>query len=171
MALHSCWWFVQLLLLGLRITSEVYAIDFNFAPDDAAYSLLVGDPLLPAQIELIINSHVVHATIDPTVLPVKETSEEDEASDPDKVITNARSAAPTDGLLSPSELITLFALHKPIDILSAYDRGLRNIRRSSATSTVATFGDRFTLDPKRLGAHEPEWTSYTHYWKTVLGMH
>lgn len=151
---------------GLQKWPCIVAGDFNFAPDDTAYSLLVGDPLLPAQIELIINSHVVHATIDPTVLSVKETSEEDEASDPDKVITNARSATPADGLLSPSELIALFALHKPV--LSAYDRGLRNIRRSSATSTVATFGDRITLDPKRLGAHEPEWTSYTHYWKTVL---
>ncbi|KAK0208258.1 Endonuclease/exonuclease/phosphatase [Desarmillaria ectypa] len=144
----------------------IIAGDFNFAPDDAAYSLLVGDPLLPAQKEMITNSHVVHATIDPIVSPTKDATEEDEALDPDKVITNARSATPADGLLSPSELISLFALHKPL--LSAYDQGLRNIRRSSTSSTFATFGDRITPDPMRLGAHEPKWTSYTHYWKTVL---
>ncbi|KAG7450418.1 uncharacterized protein BT62DRAFT_510992 [Guyanagaster necrorhizus] len=115
---------------------------------------------------MIIKSHVVHATIDPTVPPTKEAAEEDEASDPDKVITNARSAIPADGLLSPSELIALFALDKPL--LSAYDQGLRNIRSSSASLPFATFGDRITLDPVRLGANEPNWTSYTHYWKTVL---
>jgi len=48
-------------------------------------------------------------------------------------------------------------------VRSAYDQ-VQRVRKVSAT-----FGARVGLPSERLGYHEPEWTSYTHYWKTVLG--
>lgn len=41
--------------------------DFNFQPDDPAYSLLVGDPVLAAQEAELNESMVVHRTVDPSV--------------------------------------------------------------------------------------------------------
>jgi RNA exonuclease NGL2 len=144
--------------------------DFNFAPDDPAYSLLVGDPLLPDQEESLASSRVVHVSIDPSVLsttqaPAEEEGNDATATDPDKTITNARLAAPGDGLLSICELVALFSSDSPLR--SAYNDGLRRCRTSLAG--VKTFGDRVALPSARQGAYEPEWTSYTHYWKTVLG--
>jgi len=67
-------------------------------------------------------------------------------------------------LLSICELVALFSSDSPLR--SAYNDGLRRCRTSLAG--VKTFGDRVALPSARQGAYEPEWTSYTHYWKTVL---
>lgn len=108
----------------------------------------------------------MHKTIDPTVPVVTvDAAAEEENGDPDKIITNARSATPADGLLSSPELVALYSCAPPLR--SAYDAGLRQYRE--AKGETATYGDRVTLLPTRHGIHEPEWTSYTHYWKTVLG--
>jgi hypothetical protein len=82
------------------------------------------------------------------------------------VITNARQASPADGLLSSSELVDLFA----VDILrprSLYDDGQRLLETISGP--VRRCGERLGLPPHKRGAYEPEWTSYTHYWQSVLG--
>ncbi|KAJ8702712.1 RNA exonuclease ngl2 [Pleurotus ostreatus] len=146
----------------------VVAGDFNFAPDDPVYSLLVGDTLLPEQEALISPSLVVHKSIDPTVPPtgpkVAEEGEDGESTDPDRVITDARSALEGDGLLSIPELLETFQSHAPW--CSVYDDGLSRIKAQSPD--IKTFGDRVNIPRTRKGAHEPEWTSYTHYWKTVL---
>ncbi|KAF5374954.1 hypothetical protein D9758_000191 [Tetrapyrgos nigripes] len=145
--------------------------DFNFAPDDAAYSLVTGDPLLPSQIDYLKTSQVVHATIDPSVTPDPAKAitqdENEEEADPDRTITNARPAAASDGLLSPTELHDLFASSGP-PLKSAYDIGMRNFTESNNAESVPLFGNRVDLQPDRHGAYEPQWTSYTHYWKTVL---
>ncbi|KAJ6503446.1 Endonuclease/exonuclease/phosphatase [Mycena vitilis] len=138
--------------------------DFNFSPDDPGYSLLVGDDLNAEQRERLEFSRVVHVSIDPTVPPTTKDApadDENEAVDPDRVITNARRAVPTDGLLSDSELVSLFS---PANIVrSAYDEGLRQHRQTA--EGPRTFGDRLSLPRDIKGYHEPEYTSYTHYWK------
>jgi RNA exonuclease NGL2 len=98
---------------------------------------------------------------------MKITGEGDEGTtaDPDKVITNARHALPADGLLSTPELMALFSSQRPLR--SAYDEGQRKHR--AINTDLPTFGDRVVIQSHRHGAHEPAWTSYTHYWKTVLG--
>jgi RNA exonuclease NGL2 len=127
---------------------------------------------LPAQEEQLIASRAVHFSIDPSITTADKkavTSDEDDkeaATDPDKPITQVRFALPTDGLLSNSELASLFS--SGIPLRSAYDEVQREYKEVNANSR--TFGDRVALLPQRLGAYEPEWTSYTHYWKTVLGM-
>ncbi|KAL0951070.1 hypothetical protein HGRIS_007808 [Hohenbuehelia grisea] len=141
--------------------------DFNFAPDDPAYSLLVGDLLLPSQQTALGQSRVVHISIDPAVPAAAKPPVDDdgEEGDPDRVITNARPAARDDGLLTDAELASLFS-GASSPLRSAYDVGL-----SSATESVKNvpgFGERVCLPSSRRGRHEPEWTSYTHYWKTVL---
>jgi RNA exonuclease NGL2 len=111
-------------------------------------------------------SRVVHTSIDPTVpKSVNQAGDEEGENDPDKVITNARTALPSDGLLTSSELFELFSNGVPVR--SAYDEGLRVARTSQ--SDFRTFGDRSSLPSMQRGAHEPEWTCYTHYWKTGLG--
>lgn len=114
-------------------------------------------------------SRVVHISIDPTVnVSTKHVGDEEEGgSDPDRVITNARAASPSDGLLTSSELLELFS--NGAVLRSAYDEGLRAAR--ALRSDVRTFGDRVSLNLTRRGArvHEPEWTCYAHYWKTGLG--
>lgn len=117
-------------------------------------------------------SRVVHRTLDPSIPPTsaKVPGDEDEGgggeeskSDTLKVITNARPARPSDGLMSSSELVMLFA--NPV--YSAYEEGLTRLQRSSAN--VSTYGDNVAIQPGRRGANEPEWTSYTHFWQAVLG--
>jgi len=82
---------------------------------------------------------------------------------------NARTATPVDGLLSTEELVEAVQKLGVANLQSSYDRGLR-IAKMSSDSDVRTFSDRVTsVAPPRLGGHEPEWTSYTHFWKTVLG--
>ncbi|KAI0815101.1 Endonuclease/exonuclease/phosphatase [Irpex lacteus] len=163
----------------------IVAGDFNFSPDDAAYSLLVGEPLLPAQVDALSFSRVVHFTIDPSVprtdkKAAKDEEEdggepqegkdegESEEQDPDRTIVNTRQAGPQDGLLSDDELVQLFnRAPRPI---SAYDEGLRDyagVKDTSIDLKEVTFGGRVEISGRR-GAFEPIWTSYTHYWKTVL---
>lgn len=144
--------------------------DFNFAPNDPSYSLLVGDPLLPAQVDALTASRVVHVSVDPDVplTTAAEPAEEKEGGDvlanhPDRIITNARPAIPSDGLLTIDDLANLYAT----PLRSAYDEALAKYRESN--TDVMTFGDHVPLQPSRRGANEPEWTSYTHYWKAVLG--
>ncbi|KAJ4486252.1 Endonuclease/exonuclease/phosphatase [Lentinula aciculospora] len=143
--------------------------DFNFTPDDPVYSLVVGDPVLSVQEEKLNSSYVVHTTIDPTVAAgaSKVDENDEEGADPDKVITNARAAQPADGLLSLSELIDLFS-DPPLK--SAYDIGLREYMESldESNKPTRTFGDRVTIPSSRRGRYEPEWSSYTFYWKLVL---
>nr|GAT54910.1 predicted protein [Mycena chlorophos] len=142
-------------------------LDFNFGPDDPAYSLLMSEPLTKEQRERLEASRVVHVSIDPTVPPTTSGpvgDDEDQAVDPDRVITNARRATPSDGLLTDDELVALFALGKPLK--SAYDEGLAHPRASA--SDIRTFGDRVSCEPDMKGSNEPEYTSFTFFWKTVL---
>jgi RNA exonuclease NGL2 len=145
--------------------------DFNFSPSGAGYSLLAGQPLTSPQKELLEKSRVVHISVDPSV-PLTDTAmtNEDEDGggaqpDPDRVITNARGASPADGLLSSPELMELFAVTpRP---RSLYDEGQRLLEKTSGP--IPRCGERLELPSHRLGAYEPEWTSYTHYWQSVLG--
>lgn len=143
-------------------------LDFNFAPDDPAYSLLVGDPLLPAQEERLTSSQVVHVSVDPTVATIPKVVTDgaagEEDSDPDKVITNARPVTTVDGLFSTTELVEMFS--QLPRLRSAYDEGLEQVAIANGSRT---FGHRVLIPSPRRGQHEPEYTSYTHYWKTVLG--
>jgi RNA exonuclease NGL2 len=147
-------------------------LDFNFTPDDPAYSLLVGDPLTEAQSQRLHMSRVIHITIDPTVLPTTKKADDEEGdgseADPDRVINNSRVATSSDGLLSDLELTSLF-IHGA-KLRSAYDEGQRAQRDNGTPGDSYTFGDRVPSPPTRLGAHEPMWTSYTHYWKATLGL-
>ncbi|KAF7320400.1 Endo/exonuclease/phosphatase domain-containing protein [Mycena kentingensis (nom. inval.)] len=146
----------------------ILAGDFNFSPDDPAYALLVGDSLTDGHKERLEASRVVHVSIDPTAVPVTASSikeDEDQAGDPDRVITNARRATIEDGLLSDDELVALFSQSSPLR--SAYDEGLKAHRESN--DDLRTFGQRVGLPVEKKGYNEPEYTSYTHYWKTVLG--
>ncbi|KAL0580365.1 RNA exonuclease ngl2 [Marasmius crinis-equi] len=154
----------------------IIAGDFNFTPDDSAYSFAVGDSLLPVQKELLDASYVVHTTIDPSQTdgpsPKEDEGDEADAADPDKVIVNARPATSEDGLLSSQELEALYTNAGP-PLRSMYDLGLRLYKetRSQPTETepkFVTFGDRVSLGPDRRGFHEPQWTSYTYYWQNSI---
>lgn len=129
--------------------------------------MLVGDPLLPAQVDALATSRVVHVTVDPDVPPTATAPAEEDgdvlANHPDRIITNARPAIPSDGLLTIDELVDLYTT----PVRSAYEEGLTKHRASN--SDVVTFGNHVPFQSPRRGANEPEWTSYTHYWKTVLG--
>lgn len=148
----------------------IIAGDFNFTPDDPAYSLLVGDSLTEAQSQRLHMSHVIHMTIDPTIVPTAKKADDEEGdgseTDPDRVINNSRVATSSDGLLSDLELTSLFI--NGAKLRSAYDEGQRTQRDNGTPGDLYTFGDRVSLPPTRLGAHEPMWTSYTNYWKTTL---
>lgn len=151
-------------------------VDLNLTPEDPGYSLLVGDPITPSQEELLAISRVVHASIDPDSVPVAESkeakNEEDDGAeqDPDRIIVNARTATPADGLLSTEELVKMVQNLGVANPESSYDKGLE-IAKVSGDSDIRTFGDRVTsIQSTRKGRHEPEWTSYTHFWKTVLGL-
>ncbi|KAG5221234.1 Endonuclease/exonuclease/phosphatase [Salix suchowensis] len=130
----------------------------------------VGRPDWPCVVQeaLISPSLVVHKSIDPAVPPtgleVAKEGEKGESTDPDRVITDARSAVEDDGLLSVPEFLETFQSQAPW--CSVYDDGLSRIK--SQFPNIKTFGDRVNIATTRKGAHEPEWTSYTHYWKTVL---
>jgi RNA exonuclease NGL2 len=133
--------------------------------------LLFGDPLLSTQEQSILDSRVVHATIDPAVLTTvsighsKTRDDDNEASDPDRIITNARPATPEDGLLTLSEIAAWFS--KLPRLKSAYCEGLRHAREIGMD--VETYGTRGFLPPGRQGFDEPDYTSYTFYWQAVLG--
>jgi len=120
--------------------------------------------LLPDQEEMLLPSYVVHVSVDPDVPLTAKAAVNGGDEDPDKVITNARKATAADGLLSIAELKDLFS-HIP-KLRSAYDEGLGQI---PLLQEIPTFGRRVTVPPTRHGRWEPEYTSYTHYWKAVLG--
>ncbi|KAI1793945.1 Endonuclease/exonuclease/phosphatase [Ganoderma leucocontextum] len=149
----------------------ILAGDFNFGPDDPAYSLLVGNELLPTQQARLQSSRVVHATIDPSISTAGAAAAEEEEdgaesgeNDPDRIIVNARAAQPSDGLLSDTELERLF--RQSGTPTSAYDAGQRALPDLSASAL--TFGSRMPIPEGRRGAFEPIYTSYTHYWQAVL---
>jgi len=162
---------------GLSSWPCFLAGDFNFSPAEPGYALLVGDTLTPAQEELLERSRVVHVSVDPSVplLDPAGTNDDDNnnndadddgggGGDPDRVITNARKASPADGLLSSFELAQLFVItERP---RSSYDEGQRLLEKVSGP--VQRCGERLGLPPHQRGAYEPEWTSYTHYWQSVL---
>ncbi|KAF9015262.1 Endonuclease/exonuclease/phosphatase [Cyathus striatus] len=162
----------EVLRFRARLQSDnwpcILAGDFNCPPSDATYSLIVGDPFLVDQQTLINSSRVVHVSVDPSVCatvlaPSVDEGGGEEAEDPDCTITNARPAKLSDGLLSIQELVDLH--NRNCRILSAYDEGLRGLKRHFS---LDTFGDEATWSTGRHGCHEPQYTSYTHYWKTVL---
>jgi RNA exonuclease NGL2 len=151
----------------MRKTYAFTNIDFNFAPDDASYSLLVGDPLLPDQEESLSASRVVHLSVDPSIPTYGGSLDEqndETAGDPDKVVTNARSPTLADGLFTVPELVNFFS--RLPRLRSVYDEGLGLLDNDGG---LPTFGSRVKLFSSRKGRNEPEYTSYTHYWKTVLG--
>ncbi|TFK41068.1 Endonuclease/exonuclease/phosphatase [Crucibulum laeve] len=153
--------------LGLLEWPILIAGDFNFPPEDPGYSLLVGDPLLAAQAEQVLRSQVIHVSIDPTVpattpVSVDDEGGEAEAVDPDRVIVNARPSTDEDGLLSIQEILDLFPAESKVR--SVYDAGLSKCKYSQ----IPSYGNRVLLPSGRRGFHEPEYTSYTHYWKSVL---
>jgi RNA exonuclease NGL2 len=137
---------------------------------------------------MLARSRVVHASIDPSV-PITSTkkigkadenetadtaAEDDDgdanddgeaaaAANPDRTITNARLARAEDGQLTTHELGELYK-NAGAPVKSAYNEGQR------AHPPPPTFGQRAQLPIERTGFYEPEWTSYTHYWKTVLGL-
>jgi len=113
----------------------------------------------------------VHVSIDPEVpmTSAKGSADEEDGGgtsekDADKVITNARAATMADGLLTVEELVNFFGRWRlPI---SVYDQG-----QGSAQAIISAnlmFGGRVPISPSRHGGFEPIWTSYTHYWKSVL---
>ncbi|KAI0286945.1 Endonuclease/exonuclease/phosphatase [Russula aff. rugulosa BPL654] len=114
----------------------------------------------------------LHVSVDPTVPltnPAAANDDEDGSAeaDPDRVITNAREASPIDGLLNSYELSDLFAV-TTLRPRSLYDEGQRLLETISSPSPVPRCGERVGLPPYKRGAYEPEWTSYTHYWQSVL---
>ncbi|RPD64967.1 Endonuclease/exonuclease/phosphatase [Lentinus tigrinus ALCF2SS1-6] len=150
---------------------SIIAGDFNFQPDDPAYSLLAGEPLLPEQKARLEASRVVHATIDPSIAVegAAQAEEEEEGAesgenDPDRIIVNARAAQPSDGLMTDDELEQLY--RQSGTPTSVYDAGQRTIPGISESGL--TFGGKGTIPSNRRGSFEPCYTSYTHYWKSVL---
>ena len=138
--------------------------DFNFTPSDAAYTLTVGDTLLPEQEAMISSSLVIHSSVDASV-GANTLDNDSEDIDPDRVITNARQAESHDGLLTISQFIAWFSLLP--NLRSAYNDGLLEV--SKLSDTLPSYASRVNLPPGRLGSHEPAYTSYTHYWQSVLG--
>ena len=141
--------------------------DFNFHPGEPGYALMAGDALTATQEQLLAESRVVHVSVDPSVPLTGSAETNEDESDPDKVITNAREALPADGLLSSPELAELFVV--PTRPRSLYDEGQRLLEEKTSSGSILRCGERLGLPVHRRGAYEPEWTSYTHYWKTVLG--
>jgi len=150
----------------------ILAGDFNFTPIDPAYTFVVGDTLLPEQEAMISSSFVIHSSVDPSIgannTPISSSNavpdQGSEDLDPDRVITNARQAEPHDELLTISQLIAWFSSLP--NLRSVYNDGLQEV--SKLTDTLPTYGRKVTLPLGRHGSHEPAYTSYTHYWQSVL---
>jgi len=127
---------------------------------------MLGDPLLPDQEESLSASRVVHLSVDPSIPTYGGSLDEqndETAGDPDKVVTNARSPTLADGLFTVPELVNFFS--RLPRLRSVYDEGLGLLDNDGG---LPTFGSRVKLFSSRKGRNEPEYTSYTHYWKTVL---
>lgn len=162
----------QYCLVNFFLTVCLFFVDFNFQPTEAAYSLLMGLPLLSSHEDALSDSRVVHVSIDPTIPITAPKATEDEegegstSADPDKVIKNARAAIKSDGLLSSEELSTLYETStRP---KSAYEEGQRLLFEAS-NQDVVRCGERLKISRDRKGAFEPEWTNYTFYWQLSLG--
>jgi RNA exonuclease NGL2 len=169
-------------LSGATSWPILLAGDLNFAPSDAAYSLLLQDTVMPFQEASLQFSRVVHRSIDPSVPDNRpkqgsskdedeggdgEEGQDQEEQDPDRVIFSARQALPDDALLSTPQLVDLYSAARGLSVQSAYNDGLRAVRQLGKQK-VRVFGDRVDVGEGRQGGYEPEWTSYTHHWKTVL---
>lgn len=122
---------------------------------------------------MISSSLVIHSSVDPSagantlasnVAPDKADNDCEDI-DPDRVITNARQAESHDGLLTIPQFIAWFSSLP--NLRSAYNNGLQEV--SKLSDTLPTYGRRVTLPLGRCGSHEPAYTSYTHYWQSVLG--
>lgn len=117
---------------------------------------------------MVLSSLVIHSSVDPSVganTPVFNTAPDNDSEDPDRDITNARQAESRDDLLNISQFITWFSSLP--NLRSAYNEGLQEV--SKLSDPLPTYGRRVTLPIGRGGLHEPAYTSYTHYWKSVLG--
>ena len=114
---------------------------------------------------MISSSLVIHSSVDASVGANVVPENDSEDIDPDRVITNARQAESHDGLLSISQFNAWFSSLP--NLRSAYNDGLQEVFKLS--DTLPTYGSRVTLPPGRRGSHEPAYTSYTHYWQSVLG--
>ena len=118
-------------------------------------------------------SYVVHKTVDPSQpLDTRSASSADaeegrEDADPDRVITNARRAEASDGLLNLDELFAFFPESQQVQ--SVYQLGLKQYCDSSPSATPPVYGSGSAMKQDAPGFYEPRWTSYTHYWKSVLG--
>lgn len=134
---------------------------------------MTGQALNAEHKDRLSHSRITHISVDPSVPKTQNSPAQDEEnggggeneeSDPDRVITNARDATDADGLLDDGELTALFTQgHR---LLSAYDVGLSKIQ----TSDIALYGDRIPLQRTQPGFHEPSYSSYTYYWQSVLGV-
>lgn len=122
---------------------------------------MVGESILPDQEKKLVDSRVVHKSIDPEVPATALAAADDDDNDPDKIITNARSAIDADGLLANDELVTLFSNSSPCR--SAYSEALAQL------PTIRNYSDRVPTMSSLSGRTEPEWSCYAHFWKTVLG--
>ncbi|KAH7100197.1 Endonuclease/exonuclease/phosphatase [Auriculariales sp. MPI-PUGE-AT-0066] len=152
--------------------------DFNFPPTDATYALMVGSQWSTEQESSVSKSRVVHVSIDPTVDSGVAPEDDDEGgggqaegnkeTDPDRIIVNCRAPRDTDGLLKLDELL---AMAPRLGLRSAYDEALRSVLHGNAEATlpISVFHERENGPPSQsLGAFEPMFTSYTHYWKATL---
>ena len=153
----------------MRIHLEPWS-DFNFTPTDPAYSFLVGNKLTTQQLKVIEASRVIHSSIDPSIPLTPAVSRGDEEgntaeNDPDRILTNTRTAKIEDGLLSDEELHSLFNLYGPLR--SVYDEGQRFAISEHDNVIGARLSD---ITSVQKGFYEPMWTSYTHFWKTTLGI-
>jgi RNA exonuclease NGL2 len=125
---------------------------------------LVGEPLTPQQKRVIEESRVVHVSIDVSIQVDSSGIGDDElaVADPDRVITDSRPATDNDGLLSDEELANSF--HVLGRLRSMYEEGQRQVK---FPNVFGSRNDGFPLERK--GYFEPQWTSYTHFWKSTLG--
>ena len=85
--------------------------DFNLTPEDAAYSLMVGETVTDEQEKSFNDSRVVHVSVDHTIQKnseLKPHEEVKEEKDSDRVITNSRACQEADGLLTLEELASLY---------------------------------------------------------------
>ncbi|KAG9000908.1 hypothetical protein FRB94_001549 [Tulasnella sp. JGI-2019a] len=155
--------------------------DLNTEPNEAAYALLTGNPLLPHHMTSLQDSRVIHLSRDPSVAATYPTTgspeDEDEGAaidintsaspgeqkDPDRVITNARPALPEDGLLSDAEMVRLYEGGKrKLRLRSGYDESLAEVPGEHNN----LYGVRdLTVT---YGKNEPMYTSFTHFWHLTL---
>ncbi|KZW00655.1 hypothetical protein EXIGLDRAFT_710983 [Exidia glandulosa HHB12029] len=151
--------------------------DFNFQPIDAGYALIRGATWTLQQELTIAKSRVVHVSVDPSIAQnvpaVTAANDDDEGeggggeqeTDPDRIIVNCRLPLASDGLLTLDELR---ALAPPTPLRSVYDDFLREHRSTGGADRYRSSSLGEGMKEDDLGANEPRFTSYTHYWKAPL---